>query len=636
MSEVIRRLTDVPVAEQNADMTFIVNDNNELKQVKLGGAIGGVDATLTQEGAAADAKATGDAISNLSKEIGDKIGAFEPANDDIPSIFYGRALPQSGTDTIMPIRYVSKSMDVKCYCKTKAQGSSSMAYPKKNQTTKLYADLKCAEKVKIDFKNWGAQNKFCMKANWIDLTHARNIVSTRIWNDVVRSRANYEELPELLKTSPNLGAVDGFPVKVYAAGKYQGRYTLNIPKDAWMANMDKDNPNHCILCGENYSSGCFRAEAVIDGSDWTDEVHDVVPDAIKTRWNEIITFVQTSTDEEFKLNLGNYFYVDSLIDYYLFGLSSCDLDGYGKNQLYLTYDGQRWIADVYDKDSTFGLWWTGASFVATDYARTEYQDYRDGDGNLLYIRLESLFADEIKARWAELREGALSVENIIKRFDEFVDICPPWLVAEDYADTTADGAFTGIPSRSTNNIQQIRAYAFARKAYVDTLIGTSADNLWSISDKQYAANTVYLGPTNQFPFVVGSYYLCVAHNGYVQGKDNCTLTADGEDITLTSTGTMGAYGMFVPITLEPGETYDISYNVAEGHTVVSIMYYDANKMYAKHQPLNAESETPGMFEKYIVAEDYPYAFVYAFVGGNGADITPGMTMTIKDIVIKKV
>lgn len=47
MSEVIRRLTDVPVAEQNADMTFIVNDNNKLKQVKLGGAVGGVDATLT-------------------------------------------------------------------------------------------------------------------------------------------------------------------------------------------------------------------------------------------------------------------------------------------------------------------------------------------------------------------------------------------------------------------------------------------------------------------------------------------------------------------------------------------------------------------------------------------------------------
>ena len=177
---------------------------------------------------------------------------IEPAEDDIPQVFFGSSLPQTKDDTIMSFQYISKTENISGYCKTKAQGNSSMGFPKKNQTVKLYKDAACTKKMKVNFKDWGEQSKFCFKANWVDLTHARNIVSARLWGDVVESRSNYEEIPELLRTSPNQGAVDGFPVKVYAKGIYQGRYTINIPKDAWMANMDDDLDTHCILCGENY------------------------------------------------------------------------------------------------------------------------------------------------------------------------------------------------------------------------------------------------------------------------------------------------------------------------------------------------------------------------------------------------
>ena len=394
-------------------------------------------------------------------------GSIEPAEEDIPKVFFGSALPQTKDDTVMSFRYISKTEDIKGYCKTKAQGNSSMSYPKKNQTVKLYKDAACSEKLKVDFKGWGKQNKFCFKANWIDLTHARNIVSARLWGDVVKSRANYESIPELLRTSPNQGAVDGFPVKVYADGIYQGRYTINIPKDAWMANMDDELDNHCILCGENYVSGCFRAEANIDESDWTDEIHETVPTSIKNRWNEAIRFVMNSTNDEFVYGIGNFFDVQSLIDYYIFGLVSCGLDAFGKNQLYMTYDGQKWYAQMYDMDSTWGLYFDGSYFVSDSYGRNSYQDFADGDGNLLYIRLESLFADAIMARWEELKNGVLSVENIINAFERFTDIALPYLVEEDYASTTAGGAFTAIPQQGVNNIQKLRDYIIKRWAYAD-------------------------------------------------------------------------------------------------------------------------------------------------------------------------
>ena len=441
---------------------------------KLAAEIPAVDDTLTASGKAADAAVVGNRLSSLSEEIanlgGDDDVSVEPAEDDIPKVFFGGALQQTKDAAVVSFRYISKTQDISGYAEIKAQGNSSMSYPKKNQTVKLFRDADCTEKLKVDFKGWGAQNKHVYKANWIDLSHARNVVSARLWADVVKSRAGYENLPELLRTSPNQGAVDGFPVKVYAAGVYQGRYTLNIPKDKWMVNMDDALDTHCILCGENYVSGCFRAAASINGRDWTDEIHDTVPESIKTRWNEVISFVMNSTDEEFKANLDKYFDVESLLDYHLFGLVSCGLDAYGKNQIYMTYDGQKWIASMYDMDSTWGLWWTGESLVATDYDRSEYQDFKDGEGNLLYIRLEELFYEELQARWAELRSGALSIDSIINRFERFTDIAPEELVKEDYASTTGDGAFTRIPSRTTSTIQQIRAYAVARHAWCDTYV----------------------------------------------------------------------------------------------------------------------------------------------------------------------
>ena len=413
-------------------------------------------------------------LKEMSTKISNGIpsaGLYEPAEGDIPKVFINGLIPTTKDSVKAKMIYSSKTLNFDAYIDIKCQGTSSMKYPKKNFTVKLFKDEALTEKLKIDFKGWGEQNKFCLKANWIDISHARNVVSARLWGDVVKSRSNYEELPELLRTSPNQGAIDGFPIKVYNNGIYQGRYTWNIPKDAWMFNMDDELDNHCVLCGENYDGGCFRAAALIDGSDWSDEVHDICPESIKTRWNEVVSFVMNSSDEEFKNNLSNYFDIPSLIDYHLFGLAACGSDSYGKNQIYLTYDGIKWFASMYDLDTTWGMYWNGETLVAADYARNQYEDYVNGRlGNLLYYRIEQQFREELETRWAELKQGPLSFFNIINRFERFTDIVPNDLIKEDYASTTAGGAYTSIPSVARNNIQQIRNFAVARQEWTDSYI----------------------------------------------------------------------------------------------------------------------------------------------------------------------
>lgn len=421
----------------------------------------------------------GDSNSGLVKDVADlkansgtggstPVTLTEPYDDDIPRIFLSEGiLPTTKTSITMKFEYISKNKRYSGYVDIKCQGTSSMAYPKKNFTIKIYKDKALTTKMKIDFMNWGKQSKFVLKANWIDLTHARNIVSARLWGDMVKTRENYLELPELLRTSPNSGAIDGFFVKVYANGVYQGRYTMNIPKDKWMTNMDDSLNEHCILCGENYQSGLFRATAQINGTDWSDELHDIAPTSIVNRWNQVINFVMSSSDSDFKTNIGQYFDLTSLIDYYIFAYVSCGLDSMGKNQIYMTYDGQKWFASMYDMDSTWGLYWNGQNFVSASYRmQDDYESGKDGNGgNLLYLRLERTFINEIKERYAVLRNGALSETNIINRFEEFM-ICNSDLIKEDYE------IFSGIPSQNTNNIKQIRQYVVDRCKYVDRQLET--------------------------------------------------------------------------------------------------------------------------------------------------------------------
>lgn len=423
-----------------------------------------------------------DTFDNMADEW---IENIKIAGANLPIIFLEGDMTGISKENAVPMkmRFVSQFKSFEETCTLKYQGTSSLIYPKKNFTMKL------------DNKHgvgWGKQKKYCLKANYIDHSHARNIVSARLWSQVVASRPDYAEMPELLKDSPNNGAVDGFPIRVYLNEAYQGLYTMNIPKGSWQFKMDDTNENHCILCGENYVSGCFRGSALIDGTDWSDELHDVVPDSVKTRWNEVIDFVMNSTDEDFKANITNYIDLQSLIDYYIFAYVSTGLDSMGKNQIYYTYDGQKYYASMYDMDSTWGMYWSGQRFVSSDYRmQEEYESMSQGRaGNLLYARLKNLFKNEIELRYNELRSSVLSFSNILGEFERFMSC----ITTEQYSEDLT--IYTGIPSGTTNNISQLRNYIAKRLNYVDGQINTIYISSLSVT----GINSVKVSSTRQLNY----------------------------------------------------------------------------------------------------------------------------------------
>lgn len=407
-------------------------------------------------------------ISKLSEDIADlkenlpsNTNLAEPMEDDIPKVFIDGEIPTTKDEVFAKMTYVSKTDEFRAYLKIKCQGASSMDYPKKNFTIKMYSDEVRETKLKKEFKDWGfEQYKYVLKANFVDHTHARNIIGSRLWSEVVASRSDYDSLPTEIKTSPNNGAIDGFPIKVYTNGTYQGIYTWNIGKDDWMWNMNEDNPNHILLCGETNTNGTYFETACNFRTLWSgiDEQHWCVEigtnsDAVKNSLNALITCVKDTDDETFMATIENYLDLQSAIDYYIHQYVTCGHDNLGKNLLLATYDGTKWYCGCYDMDMSFG----NTDKITFDHACPEQYSERY---SLLWERIVNCYSDDIKTRYYHLKETVFSFGNIITKFERFMDLIGLDLFEED---TT----IYDIPYYKTNNIKYVRNFMRDRLSYVE-------------------------------------------------------------------------------------------------------------------------------------------------------------------------
>jgi hypothetical protein len=268
---------------------------------------------------------------------------------------------------------------------------------------KFYEDEALEDKLKIDV-GWGEQYKYCMKANWIDRTHARNVVSALL---VGQMQAAYG----LLEQAPNNGAVDGFPVEIYNNGKFHGLYTFNIPKDDWTFAMDGDNPDHIVIGGEGWEDANLFLDLPTYDT-WELEVGEE-SDHTMEAMQRLFDFVMNSSDEEFKANFQEYLNLDSALNYYVFADLAWLCDNLGKNILIATYDGMEWYLSLYDLDASWGTSVNGLGL--NDYESKLVNMAK----NNLFARMEQAFPEELAQRYFELREDILSNENILAEFEAF-------------------------------------------------------------------------------------------------------------------------------------------------------------------------------------------------------------------------
>ncbi len=333
--------------------------------------------------------------------------------------------------------YRSAEQTISGSAEIKVQGSSSLLYVKKNYTITFFENAEYSNEMAIDV-GWGAQDTYCLKANWVDKTHSRNVVTAKLAGEAQKKYGIFED-------APNNGAIDGFPVEVYINDSFHGLYTMNIPKEPWLFAMDEGNPNHIVISGENWHDPVVFRKVPVDFNDWEVEVGSDDDETLK-KIQRLVKFVSESSDEEFKKNFEQYFDLDSTLNYYVF-INYCWMaDNVAKNMLLATYDGEVWYPSLYDLDTSWGTTWSG-KFLDS------YKNYLISTSrNLLWERMEELFKEEIAERYFELRSSVLDTDYVSAKFEEFYGSIPQEVIDRESEKWGKNQAIPGFP------ISQIQEY----------------------------------------------------------------------------------------------------------------------------------------------------------------------------------
>lgn len=359
----------------------------------------------------------------------------------------------------------------------KVQGSSSQAYPKKNYTLNFAENLQLKD-------TWGSQDKYVIKADWVDFSHIRNEFGAYLWGLMRKSMIDTkrdtltDELGQFLAdeegnllvgettkqlAAPNFGAIDSFPILVVINGIYWGLYSLTIPKDDWMANMGSGE-KEAIISAENHTSATRFLKHVetdskgnLAGSDFSVEY---VSDESKQQW--VVESLNTAIDSVVNTTgtvegIRDYIDVDSATDYFILNALLLNSDAYDKNFLLQTWDGKKWYFSAYDMDATFGNRWDGKAYYKADWLGFKEQESLNRVFHLIYAYDKDNFIN----RWETLRNGLLSNENLSNLIYNYAITIPK--AAFDYEAKR----WPRRPGTITNNIGQIQSWIMLRLSFLD-------------------------------------------------------------------------------------------------------------------------------------------------------------------------
>ena len=377
------------------------------------------------------------------------------ATGKLPQIYFDGTLEGIGKDSavLMKTEYVDSDQTFTSFATIKYQG---------------HTDGK--DKNKVALHSWEKSNKYCLKANYIDFSQARNVVSNNIWSEVVSSRKNLDSNIADLQFK---GAIDGYPIMVFINNEYRGVYTMNIPKDDDTYNIGDDEGEALFVINSPSSdSAHFKSKLTEEDKKTIFDLEYYYGDDDSWAYDSLdnlIDFVIKNDGESFKKGIGNYLDVDAAIDYlittYYLGLT----DNFAKNVLLITYNGERWIPSLYDLDTACGLAFDGSKIYGTDYLLPKKNDDGTLDSasdSLLWDRILNNYPNEIKTRYFELRKGALDTENSINKYKAFIDGIPSAYYDKDLE------IWGDIPLHDKNNIEQIKSYLNERSSLLDTFFNS--------------------------------------------------------------------------------------------------------------------------------------------------------------------
>lgn len=374
----------------------------------------------------------------------------------MPILFLNGSLAGISKDDAVTLNYTY--LDRSGTCTLKWQGSSSIGFKKKNYTIKFDNAFEVVD-------GWDEQKKYCLKANFADCSHARNLICAKLWGQFVKSRTTKNQK---LNTLPNGGAVDGFPIIISLNGEFHGLYTWNIPKDDWLFGMTEEG-QQAILCADALSgsndSTLFKELATFSSDFELEYSSDEQSDWVLESLNRLISAVMDSDGTNIEHGITPYIDWDSAIDYFIHTVLTTGYDGIARNYILATYDGVKWFFSAYDMDTTFGAASLGKYFIDVD--NTPNFSYM-AQKHKLFGLIWKYMRPQLRARYNALKTAVFAEHKVAKEFYNFASLISKQALDDDLR------LYGSIPSSVSNTTEQILNYYRMRLPFCDEWIANTS------------------------------------------------------------------------------------------------------------------------------------------------------------------
>lgn len=214
------------------------------------------------------------------------------------------------------------------YCQVNWQGTSSLQYVLKNFTARL-KDESLAVFEYTPYPNGIMEDTYCFKADYMESTHSRNVGIAKFVNDCLYDSKNPAQL-----INPNIrNSVNGFPAIMFINDELQGMYNFNLDRYS-TKSFGYTDPDKVLVyeisANSDTTAGAFYSWTEASGKDeesyYKSDFECLYPPT-RAAGNDnlvelkrLIEWVDKSSDEDFKDNIGRYFNLEYLLRYYLFVL----------------------------------------------------------------------------------------------------------------------------------------------------------------------------------------------------------------------------------------------------------------------------------------------------------------------------
>lgn len=325
------------------------------------------------------------------------------------------------------------------------QGTSTAYFPKKNWNLRLYTDLHLQNEVGLRIDDSVISKKWIFKSDWVDPTQMRNVLSYRLWDDMVASRTtepkfevdnafniNIHDIKSLVQ--PVTGA-QGFP-RIYPSllnmnEEHYGIGVLLLGHEPNNFNIDIKNPHHIYMDfdareGEfpNKSWKNFSAKAISKNIRIRVPKEDDLTNAQREAIDSLGKFINSDLST-FHSQFEQFFDKTNMIDSLLFLEIIYDYDAVAQDIEIVSYDLKKWYFLPWDKDTTFGMLFKGTGLIEGSENRLVIDYSNERQSETPWFKTYWAFTSEVEARYAQLRdEGIFTVENVAEAANEFYNLIP--------------------------------------------------------------------------------------------------------------------------------------------------------------------------------------------------------------------